>query len=202
MCYSDLKVSGIYTTNSPAFVTWTLENPDASPMVYNRFRITEERSGGVARSWLYEYSAPSGGQPLKWKLSFPGNLKEIETSIAYDALSNVRTLTTISRRPGGIDDSRVIEKRKSYKLFGERLIERQTGPVDNPESTMYYFPSVDGPMQPEPSSVFPVSSSGGWSKEEYDSNGRLTSVASGVQNAAYPGRSSLGVQYQIGRAHV
>jgi RHS repeat-associated protein len=66
--------------------TWTIENPDASPVVYNRLRITESLSGQASRVWTYTYTAAT----RVWVLSLPGGLGEERVSQATDASTGYR----------------------------------------------------------------------------------------------------------------
>jgi len=57
------------------FVTWTIENPDASPTVYNRLRLTKERGG---EQTVYDYQWDDSAQT--WSLGKGGGLQIISKS--------------------------------------------------------------------------------------------------------------------------
>lgn len=60
--------------------TWTIENPDVSPTVFNRLKITESPNGGSSRVWTYAYTNAT----QVWSLALPGGLGEERASQTVD----------------------------------------------------------------------------------------------------------------------
>jgi YD repeat-containing protein len=60
--------TGIYALSGSPFVTYTVQNPDASPTVNNRLAVTETR-GGLSTVSMYTYTASSE----TWSLSTGGS---------------------------------------------------------------------------------------------------------------------------------
>jgi hypothetical protein len=159
---------GTHQLSGSPFVTWTVENPDASQTITNRWRITESRDD-TNRVFLYTYEASSNS----WKLSWPGNLREDQASISANGGAQTREEVGLVRQPGG---SVVVKNKRTYKTFswGEGLIEERVGPDSNPQITTYHYYSSgvnNGSRVPRQQVVYP---NGYWERYEYDGWGRRT----------------------------
>ncbi len=77
------KVDGIYQMTGSPYVTWTIENPDASTNIYSRLRITETRD---SETYIYDYTniASQG-----WMLDYPGGLREDQVTKATIITTNL-----------------------------------------------------------------------------------------------------------------
>lgn len=82
---------GLYESTGEPFLTWTIENPDASPTVYNRLRLT--KTVGAAHT-MYDYVWDESTQT--WTLS-SGNGLKTETKqtiqLAPTQRQEIRTIT-------------------------------------------------------------------------------------------------------------
>src|SRR5206468_1123840 len=109
------KVGATYQTNgTPPFVTWRVENPDASTNTFNRVRITETRGTDV-KVYDSTYTAATGS----WKLDYPGGLREDEWTtttgnsgttlygLGGSFPAYTRTVAVATRVPGGADQLKV-----------------------------------------------------------------------------------------------
>ncbi len=76
---------GVYSVTGSPFVTWTIQNPDASTNTYNRLQITETR-GSDSRGFLYTYNPTNS----VWTLTRPDNSQE---EIATGFTNNVDWIT-------------------------------------------------------------------------------------------------------------
>jgi RHS repeat-associated protein len=186
------KVSGVYQVSGSAFVTWKVQNPDSSPTIYNRMRLTETR-GAAVNVYDWTYTAASGS----WKLDFPGSVSELEwvvgtvtngTSVSLDKAGTlpgyIRTVTATARVPGGADQMKV---KRVYQRFnwGEGLTEETFSPNSNPQTTTYTYNDSGNPRHGAPiqSVIHP---DGSWQYYHYDTSGRPTRVFSTLGNNPTP----------------
>src|SRR5690606_6147058 len=72
-------VGGVYQVSGTPFVTWTVENPDASVSVCHRVRLTETRG---ASSSVFDYVYTTNTH--SWKVTFPGGFREPEYTSGAD----------------------------------------------------------------------------------------------------------------------
>jgi hypothetical protein len=163
------NVGGLYQVSGSPFVTWTIENPDASPTVYDRLRITETRDSG---SKVHDYVYSAGTE--SWLFTQPGNLREIEL-IAITEGASSRSQEIILRKPGGPDIHRVYRKFQQF-AWGEALIQMSEGDPADAHLTHYtYYASP--PFAPN-GTALPVETvthpDGSWERFQYDSQGRVT----------------------------
>ena len=199
---------GVRPINAGAtpYATWTVENPDASTTVTNRWQITETRDGNN-RTWLYAYTLATG----TWKLTHPGNIREDEFKTHYVLVGGVsnRVETSFIRKLAGPD---VLKVARTYKPFfrayttpagldasggqvippntyssinwSEGLIEERAGPDANPQITTYsyYEQGVSGRAETPLQQV--IHPNGYWERYEYDTQGRRTKTVARFGNAA------------------
>ncbi len=188
----DTNSEGIYQLlGTPApFVTWTIENPDASVLITNRLRITETRSTDV-KQYDCVYHAVSNS----WVVTLPGGLRSDEVVVTNDVATQDRIETYITR---GSDGNVVAKSLRRYRGFswGEGLVEETLSPDSDPKTTTYsYYDDsemhVNGYYTPLKMTIHP---DGEWEYIQYNSYGRKTAVYSGfgdyfpggdIPNSAY-----------------
>jgi YD repeat-containing protein len=153
--------------SSVPFVKWTIENPDASPTVYNRLRVTEERDGNIKIN-DYEWNqsentwslSKGNGLQVKTKKEEIINGNRVVTETIKDSLDHIASKTTWHTYP-----------------WGAEIIEEVIDP-DNAAltTTMTYYDvtgengygSIKSQSNPD----------GSWTRYEYDSAGRkLTEIS-------------------------
>lgn len=122
------KVGGVYTlVGSPTpFVTWKVQNPDASTTIYNRIRITETRGSDVRT-----YESTNSVGTSDWQIGYPANLVENDQTTTIDtngmstyflnpsnnlisATGYKRTVITRTKVPGGADQ---VKTKRVYQRF-------------------------------------------------------------------------------------
>ncbi len=129
------KVGGVYQLTGSPYVTWTIENPDASPTVFNRLRVTETRGGDVK---VYDYVYTDATKT--WVLTTPGSIREDDIVWATSGGSQNRTYTGTVKTPGGpsarpdhdpqlLHDSKLHGERIPRSLAAERLSEWLLGEI-------------------------------------------------------------------------
>jgi len=167
------KVDGFYDVAPSAvpLVTWTIENPDASPSTYNRINITETRNGETHTN-EYEWDSVEG----LWSLSKGAGL-QIVTRKEEDILGD-RVVTEVVK---DLADNIASETQTVYREFLANtalveeiveVIEDPNGFADSTITTWYEDPScmpgscgkIDSVENPD----------GSWVKYEYDALGRKT----------------------------
>lgn len=188
---------GVYQVTGNPFVTWKVENPDASTNTFNRLRVSETRGSDV-KSYDYTYTAAAN----KWTLDYPGNLRQDEWTAAITTNAPpiymagtaqggsfpafYRTVTNMVRQPGGPDLYKV---RRVYRQFrwGESLIEETISPEADPKTTTYAYDEVYGygnaTIQPLKLVTHP---DGSWKYYERDGSGRITATYSGFGDTPAP----------------
>ena len=88
---------GVYSVTGSPFVTWTIQNPDASTNTYNRLQITETR-GSDTHQYLYTYNPTNS----VWTLTRPDNAQEeISTAISADSSWITLGMTNTVRSASG-----------------------------------------------------------------------------------------------------
>jgi RHS repeat-associated protein len=143
-------VGGLYGVSGSPFVTWKVENPDASTNTYNRIRFTETRGANV-RTYDYTYSGSKTN--TTWKLDYPGGLREDEwdsavvTNVDTSGPYYMRYETNVVRVPGGADQFKSL---RIYKYLGglggyEALVQETIDPDNNPKTTTYSYYEYDRP---------------------------------------------------------
>ena len=164
-------VGGYYEVIGGAvpFVTWTVENPDASDTIYNRLKITEDRGGSI-KSYDYEWDAGNS----TWSL-IKGNGLQIKTK-KEELIGGNRVVTEILK--DSLDHIASKTKTTWHEFpWGEEIIEENVDP-DNTAltSTMTYY-DVDG-ENGYGHIKSQVNSDGSWVRYEYDSDDRKTAEIS------------------------
>ncbi|MEI6395741.1 MAG: hypothetical protein WCT12_32135, partial [Verrucomicrobiota bacterium] len=188
--------NGVHQVSGSPFVTWKIENPDASTNTYSRVRLSETR-GSVVRVYDYIYTA----SPVSSKLDYPGGLREDECAVSITTngapvlfqsifgqgvLGYTRTVTTTTRVPGGPDQFKV---RRVYERFewGEALVQQTLDPDTNPQTTTYvYYPDpLAGPHGHPLQKI--IRPDGSWQWFTYDYAGRYNTVYSSLGNISPDG---------------
>jgi hypothetical protein len=164
--------NGFYTpvTGAVPFVKWTIENPDASPTIYNRLRITEDRGGNIKSAdyaWDVSQSTWSlskgNGLQVKTKKEEIINGNSVITETIKDSLDHIasKTKTTWHTYP-----------------WGKEIIEEVIDPDNAALTTTMTYYDVTGEKR-----LCSIKSQnnpdGSWVRYEYDSTGRkLTEISS------------------------
>jgi hypothetical protein len=162
-----------YLLGSPSpFVTWTIQNPDASTNVFNRLSITETR-GGVGNTYSYAYTAATG----TWVIDYPGGLREdqVVSTINTNTTSGygyTRTVVATTSLPGGSVQSkteRVYQNLGGSRAYNnqEHLVQETLSPDTAPKTTTYAYDAGymgNGTFQPLRIVVHP---DGSWQYYQY-----------------------------------
>jgi RHS repeat-associated protein len=170
------KVDGLYAILGDPYVTWTVENPDASTNVFHRLRITETR-GANSRVVEYLWNNVTQG----WKLSKNGKVEEV-AKVWNEADSNWIEYHTISDNNGNL----VSKRRDTYHVFtwGRELIESVIDPDGAALATTYTY---SGPGMKRQISNW----DGSWQIFEYDGSARVTKTYSTFLNQGPTTNASL-----------
>ena len=188
---------GLYHPSGSPFVTWKIQNPDASLSSFNTLRITETRGSDVK---TYESSYTDATQ--LWNIGYPGGLKQetLTVSIVTNGTSvsfpghnlpgYLRTVTNTVSIPGGAIQSQI---KRVYRRFywGEALVEETLNPAGaNPQTTTltYYDGGAYGAPGFTPTGTkIPlqqiVHPDGSWEYYIYDGLGRKTDIYYGTADA-------------------
>ena len=150
--------TGLYTVNasSSPFTSWRIENPDASPAIFNRLKITQSIGGSEK---IYEYIWDESQQ--QWSL-VKGNGLRIETRKKEQAGGQIIYTDTVKDAQG-----RVAEKKKTvFQVFswGNGLVEAVDDPDGAALATTFTYTS-DGKTESE---LYP---DGSWVRYQYDAQG-------------------------------
>jgi RHS repeat-associated protein len=190
------KVNGIYqlSGNPTPFVSYRVQNPDASTNVFNRVRVIETR-GADSKTYDWTYTAAAS----TWKLDHPSGLREDEWSVStvtngtsvfldgYIMPGYLRTVTQATRVPGGPDQ---LKTKRVYQMFtwGEALVQETLDPDNNPKTTSYtYYP--DSLFQHGAPVQKIINPDGSWQWFTYDGSGRPSVVYSSYGDIAASGSS-------------
>jgi len=168
-------VNGVHEVSGSPFVSWKIQNPDASTNTYNRVRVTETRGGSV-KAYDYVHTASTGS----WKLGYPGGVREDDSAVVVVTNQTggyTRTVTTTVRRPGGADQQRL---QRAYQAFdwGEALTQETAGTGAAAKTTTYvYNPNTYANRLGQPLQKI-INPDGSWQWFVYDSLGRYAQVYS------------------------
>jgi hypothetical protein len=149
--------------------TWTIENPDASPTVFNRLKITEAPNGGSSRVWTYAYTNAT----QVWSLALPGGLGEERASQTVDGSGRRVEKIQLVETNGTIR----FERATVYTNFswGEGVVFNCAGTNGAMQTNCYtYFDTVGYTPGANNKPVKTVwNTDGTWSMtENYDASGR------------------------------
>jgi len=149
------------------FVTWTIENPDASPTVYNRLRLTKERGG---EQTVYDYRWDDSAQT--WSLSKGGGLQII--SKREQIISGGRV--TVETIKNNLDEIASVTQTVWHTFpWGEEIITKINDPDNHALNAVFQYYETAGAdgyslLKSE------LNPDGSWVKYEYDAGGRKTAV--------------------------
>jgi RHS repeat-associated protein len=188
------KVGGVYTfVGSPTpFVTWKIENPDASTTTYNRIRITETRGTDVRT-----YESTNTLNTSNWQRGDPGNLVEsdqtttITTNGTFNILSTnfpayIRTLTSTTKVPGSSDQMKMKRVYQRYD-WGEGIVSETLNPDTDPKTTTYtYYNGYSTFWRGTPVQKV-THPDGSWEWYTYDSSLRVSTNFSSLGDVAASG---------------
>lgn len=158
---------GFYQVTGPVSSTIVVENPDASPTVYNRLKITRTK-GGSSSVREYVYTAATG----QWELKEEVNLRIESRSSTWDAAQTIRT-ETVTIKDG--NNQITYKERNTYQRFpwGQERVEQVKDPDGAALTSTWSFysnPATDGSSYGRLKQE--VDSSGHWTRYEYDASGR------------------------------
>ncbi|NNG00201.1 MAG: RHS repeat protein [Desulfobacteraceae bacterium] len=165
-------VDGIYETIADAqpFESWSIENPDASPDIYNRLRIIENK-GAETKIHEFVYDAPT----QTWTLSKANGV--VIKSKSEQVVAGDRISTELIKESDGTIVSKKQTTFRSLTVNGN-LKEEIIQIVEDPDevalttTTQWYEdPCPDGSCGRIKSRIFP---DGSWVRYEYDILGRKT----------------------------
>ena len=169
------QADGVYQVSGDSFVTWRIENPDASTNTYNRLRLTEIRGSTVK-----VYDSVYNTNTCAWTFDYPGGLREDEVSFiaTTNTSSLVLIVTNTTRIPGGAD---LLKVRRVYQAAlpsdwhlppaGLALVEETLDPDNNPQTTTYTYAQNGWYGSAKPVSLV-VHPDGSWERFYYDDFGR------------------------------
>ena len=166
------------------YVVWVFENPDHSPTLFNRWKVTEIRDGEIARVFLAEYDAASNTWRMTRQESTGNGLRIDESTREFKLVNNVgyTVETSAVRWPGGAE---VFRLQRTYRHHDGRLylIEERFGPPATPETTIYeYAFEAPGGAAGVPL-LRKIGPYGYWERYDYDAGRRLMKRASPAGDA-------------------
>jgi len=190
------KDGGVYeiVPGSVPFVTWKIENPDASPTVFNRLKITEIRDT-VTKVYEYIWDETES----TWSLS-KGNGLQVLTK-KEEIIAGNRVETKIVKDNLGTVASKVKTTYKAITYGSETrevIIERIIDPDgDALTTTKNYYEEPSCPAGSCGRIESQVNPDGSWIRYEYDSDGRKTAEISSWLNApaGSPASSARALSY-------
>jgi len=172
---------GLYPLNDPnnPFVTWTVENPDASTNSYNTLKIAESRPSTADNVYTYTYSALDGS----WMLDGPGGLREDKWTTTIDVGQNTRTVISEVRPQGGSD---VLKSTRVYKTFtwGEGLIQDMVGDGASAQTSLTWFNDGGSLTNGHLPILYKFDQNGHWQRFGYDDQMRPTNSVSQFLNVS------------------
>lgn len=161
------KVGGFYEAIPGAvpITTWTIENPDASPTIFNRLRLIEDRVG-VQKA--YEYIWNEGLDT--WSLSKGNGLQVITKK--EETISGNRVVTEITEDNLGVIASKTQSTWHTFP-WGDEIVEELVDPDNAALTTVMEYYEISGQNGYEhiKSRVNP---DGSWIRYEYDAENRKT----------------------------
>lgn len=177
-----IKTNGFYGTNTTAYATWTIKNPDAGAP-YDKLWISEARDGQT-RTFKYTYTAAS----LRWDLVLPDGITTNSIWMVADPIDDsITNYFRELRRSGTL----IRKTQKTYQFIGAPLNEKlltqvvegdggvtrtttyTNYPSSAPAGSRYKLQRVDYP-------------DGNWVHYKYDHLGRVTNEFSAFGNSTPP----------------
>ena len=177
----------VYQLSGDPFVTWRVQNPDASTNTFNRLRLTETRGSDVKTSDAI-LSATTGS----WVISAPAGTYEEEILATSDGQQQTREVVVTARKPGGTDTFKV--RRKYVHLdnttrWSEVLAEETLDPDGVPQTTTWeYYENASSRRGPLVKKI--IHPDGTWEWFTYDLSHRRSAVYTPVGNAAPEGNQT------------
>jgi RHS repeat-associated protein len=153
---------GLYTTNGPAYVTWVIENPDASMTVTNRLRITEVNP---TKTITNDYVWTEGTRT--WEFTSGNGLRKETKQETWSGGYSLRTETREVR--DGANNHLVYSQSGKYQSYtwGEGLIEEKVDPSGLALTTGYGYGTFSGDLG---RLTFVTRPDGSWDKYSYSQN--------------------------------
>ena len=181
-----LNDDGLYTTNAPAFTTWTVENPDGASAT-NRLWIIEERNE-TNRNFEYTYTAQSN----RWDLLEPDGQTTIST---WNIPNPTDSTITNQFRQVSYAGTVVQQSQKTIQYIGNLtdtiLLQEVDGNGTTSSTTTYtYYPgsNTDGSANRLQRIDYP---DGRWIYDQYDSWGRKVTEFSAYGNNPPPAAGTV-----------
>ena len=174
-----LDTNGYYEVSGQPFVTWRIENPDASTSVYNRIYIQEiwENSTGVHDFvWSEEDS--------KWTLEKGNGLRVESRSSAWDEGGTNRTEVFLVKNGAGTLAYKEVDIHHAY-TWGTQLVQKVVNPDGAALTNLlsYYdgnkWADVNGKLE------FKRDPIGSWERYYYDSVGRKVAQLESWKDAPF-----------------
>jgi RHS repeat-associated protein len=179
--------NGLYHPTGSPFVTWRVENPDASTNDFHRLRLTEIR-GSTGFTNEIAYTNSLGG----WTLTGPAGLSQNQTTAGladYSAgsHSSVFSMTNVIRPLGGSPATKVARKYQQYS-HGLRLIEETLNPDSDPKTTTSSYYDLGNTLYGPPLKRV-IRPDGSWTWYNPDDYGRPAAVFNSFADSPAPGLS-------------
>jgi len=177
--FGTTKVSGFYPPTGSASSTTVIENPDASPTVYNKLKITRTTGGNSVVS-EYTYTAGTG----LWELSNGSGLRKEARASVWNGSQTIRTETVTIKNSG---NQVVYKEINTHQLFpwGQERVQQVVNPDGAALTSTWSFyenQATDGGNYSRLKQQ--VDAYGHWVRYEYDTYGRETKRVSQFQNTA------------------
>jgi RHS repeat-associated protein len=170
------KSDGLYQISGTPYVTWRVENPDASTNTFNRLQLTEIRNGSNT-VYSYSFETASGS----WTASLPGNVAQMESATNYVLVTNIVNgnpeiftqiiVTNTVRKPGSSDYLSqvryVYRYDDQYEEYILKLLEQTVDPGGNPKTTSYTYDNQVVPTLSAPGVQLITHPDGSWQYYTY-----------------------------------
>ncbi|MFH2064493.1 MAG: hypothetical protein ABIK15_04775, partial [Pseudomonadota bacterium] len=161
-------------------VTWQVENPDASPTVYNRLNITEDKNGNT-KAYQFVWDEAAG----TWDFS-KGNGEVIKT-LAEETVANGRIITT-TLKDSNNNIASVVRNQYTTFPWGEELVQTVEDPDGSALTTTITYYEDENATGSYGRIASQTNPDGSWVRYTYDSQGRKTNETRSWLDAS-PGAS-------------
>lgn len=169
--------NGIYTTTGSPFVSYIVENPDASAAVYNKLKVSEVRDGEASVS---EYSYDESGAGSISSFTTGNGARTVTTEIVVSG--TVTNAIKTVKNGNDVVASKVISVYESFP-WGTEMSERIVDPDSSSPlrtSWFYYADQVETGSYGKTSLM--VSPNGNWTRYEYNADGSKSTEIHGLND--------------------
>ena len=160
---------GTYQVGGTPFKTVTVENPDASALLYNRVLITETATGASAQTIEYDWHDAD----QNWEMITGNGLRHERLATVIDAATGDKLKTRTILNAAGQPVTKKLQRFHSYSRADEMISETLDPDGAALTTTWNYYDTGDttpgaftGKLQQK------VNSSGSWERYEYNGNGQ------------------------------